>query len=138
MLGKEYSGFLSNSELTKLVSQYNSTIAGTKTPVGTTYPYGYAPGEFQLGDVFSSQDTRVQKTITLHERLQLRLIGEVFNVFNVEQLTNFSFNLVTPSTFGLANQRVGQTFGSGGPTRVPVSRADVVLTRPSSNLASRD
>jgi hypothetical protein len=65
--------------------------------------------------VFSSQDIRVQKTISIHERVQLRLIGEVFNVFNVSNVANFSYNLATPSTFGLPNQRVGQTFGSGGP-----------------------
>ncbi len=115
VLGHEYSGFLSNSDLQKLVGQYNSTVAGTKTPAGTTFPTITLPANYQLGDVFSSQDIRVQKTISLHERLQLRIIGEVFNVFNVSNVTNFSFNLATPSTFGLPNQRVGQTFGSGGP-----------------------
>jgi len=115
VLGHEYSGFLSNSDLQKLVGQYNATVAGTKSPAGTTFPAITLPANYQLGDVFSSQDIRVQKTISLHERLQLRLIGEVFNVFNVSNVSNFSFNLVTPSTFGLPNQRVGQTFGSGGP-----------------------
>jgi Carboxypeptidase regulatory-like domain len=116
VLGKEFTGFLSNSDLTKLVGQYNATVAGTKTPIGSTFPTITLPSHpYQLGDVFSSQDIRVQKTITLHERLQLRLIGEVFNVFNVSNVSNFSFGLLTPSTFGLPNQRVGQTFGSGGP-----------------------
>ena len=46
---------------------------------------------------------------------ELRLIGEVFNIFNMSNLTNFNYNLVVPATFGKANQRVGQTFGSGGP-----------------------
>ena len=55
------------------------------------------------------------KTIGLGDRTQLRLIGEAFNIFNVSNLTNYNFNLVVPSTFGKANQRVGQTFGSGGP-----------------------
>jgi hypothetical protein len=115
VLGHEYSAFLSPSDLRDLVSQYNRTVAGTKTPAGTNFPTITLPANFQLGDVYSSQDIRVQKTISLHERLQLRLIGEVFNVFNVSNVTNFSFNLATPSTFGLPNQRVGQTFGSGGP-----------------------
>jgi hypothetical protein len=97
------------------VTRYNSSVAGTKTPAGTNFPTITLPAHFQLGDVFSSQDIRVQKTITLHERVNLRLIGEVFNVFNVSNVANFSFNLAQPSTFGLANQRVGQTFGSGGP-----------------------
>jgi hypothetical protein len=33
----------------------------------------------------------------------------------VSNLTNYNFALTTPSAFGKANQRVGQTFGSGGP-----------------------
>ncbi|HEV8483950.1 MAG TPA: carboxypeptidase regulatory-like domain-containing protein [Blastocatellia bacterium] len=115
LLGGRYSAFLSNSELRDLVTRYNSSVAGTKTPAGTNFPTITLPANFQLGDVFSSQDIRVQKTITLHERVNLRLIGEVFNVFNVSNVANFSFNLAQPSTFGLANQRVGQTFGSGGP-----------------------
>jgi hypothetical protein len=36
-------------------------------------------------------------------------------VFNVSNLTNYNYNLSVPATFGQANQRVGQTFGSGGP-----------------------
>jgi len=41
------------------------------------------------------------------------MLGEVFNIFNVSNLSNFNFNLTGP--FGKPNQRVGQTFGSGGP-----------------------
>src|SRR5215510_5722082 len=123
LLGKGYSDFLSKSDLRELVNQYNSTIAGTLTPAGKAginpnqqkYPTITLPAHYELGDVFSSQDLRVQKAITLHERLELRLIGEVFNIFNISNVSNFSFNLVTPQTFGLPNQRVGQTFGSGGP-----------------------
>ena len=55
------------------------------------------------------------KTIDLGGGVDIRLIGEVFNIFNVSNLTNFNYNLVVPATFGKANQRVGQTFGSGGP-----------------------
>jgi hypothetical protein len=122
LLGKGYSDFLSKSDLQELVSQYNSTIAGTLTPAGQAgvipnqkYPTITLPAHYQLGDLFSSQDLRVQKAIKLHERLELRLIGEVFNIFNVSNVSNFNFNLVTPEIFGLPNQRVGQTFGSGGP-----------------------
>jgi hypothetical protein len=122
VLGQGYSEFLSKSDLQKLVGQYNGSVAGTLTPAGLAgivanqkFPTITLPANYDLGDVFSSQDLRVQKTISLHEKLQLRLIGEIFNVFNVSNVTNFSFNLATPATFGLANQRVGQTFGSGGP-----------------------
>ncbi|HEU4390598.1 MAG TPA: hypothetical protein VFV34_22535, partial [Blastocatellia bacterium] len=98
------------------------SVAGTLTPAGKAgiianqkYPTVTLPATFRLGDVFSSQDVRVTKMIRLHERVELRVIGEVFNVFNVSNVANFSFNLATPSTFGQPNQRVGQTFGSGGP-----------------------
>ncbi len=122
ILGKGYADFLSREELEALVDQYNSTYAGTLTPAGRAgvsanqrYPRITLPADFQLGDVFSSQDVRVMKAVRLADRSELRLIAEVFNVLNTSNLTNFNYNLVVPATFGKANQRVGQTFGSGGP-----------------------
>jgi len=123
LMGSEYSGFLSKGDMANLVSRYNSTIAGTLTPAGKAgrlvqgkpeaYPTIALPANYQLGDNFSSQDVRVTKTFRFKERVDFRLIGEVFNIFNVSNLSNFNFNLVGP--FGQPNQRVGQTFGSGGP-----------------------
>jgi len=124
ILGKGYAGFLSKSELADLVKQYNTTYAGTPTPAGLAgvaglanqrYPTITLPSDYQLGDIFSSQDLRLTKTFGLPSKTELRLIGEVFNMFNVSNVTNFNYNLVVPATFGKANQRVGQTFGSGGP-----------------------
>ena len=130
LLGEDQAEFLSESELRELVQQYNNTIAGTPTPGGAAglvgavvggvfvpqrYPTITLPDDFQLGDTFSSQDLRVTKTFRFRETVDLRLIGEVFNLFNVSNLSNFNFNLASPSTFGRANQRVGQTFGTGGP-----------------------
>jgi hypothetical protein len=122
ILGKGYAGFLSKSELADLVKQYNTTYAGTLTPAGLAgvtanqrYPTITLPSDYQLGDIFSSQDLRLTKTFGLPSKTDLRLIGEVFNMFNVSNVTNFNYNLVVPATFGKANQRVGQTFGSGGP-----------------------
>ncbi|HEY7288455.1 MAG TPA: carboxypeptidase regulatory-like domain-containing protein [Vicinamibacterales bacterium] len=122
ILGQGYAGFLSKSDLQNLVNQYNSQFAGTLTPAGVAgvsanqrYPKITLPSDYQLGDIFSSQDLRVTKTFGLSGRSDLRLIAECFNIFNVSNLTNFNYNLVVPATFGKANQRVGQTFGSGGP-----------------------
>ena len=113
---------MSNEELADLVNEYNTTIAGTLTPAGAAgvlanqrYPTIRLPDDYDLGDMFSSQDVRLTYTLRLRGRTQLRLIGEVFNVFNVSNLTNYNYNLSVPGTFGQANQRVGQTFGSGGP-----------------------
>lgn len=120
--GLGFSGFFSKSYLDAYVSRYNATLAGTLTPAGQAgllpgqrYPTVTLPANYRIGDVFSSQDLRLTKSFKYKERVDLRLIGEVFNVFNISNLANFSYNLVTPATFGQANQRVGQTFGSGGP-----------------------
>jgi len=121
--GLGFSGFISKSDLESAVSKYNSTLAKQLTPAGRfplllpgqTYPTITLPSSYQLGDVFSSQDLRVTKTFRFKEQVDLRISGDVFNIFNVSNLTNFSYNLATPKTFGQANQRVGQTFGSGGP-----------------------
>jgi len=122
LVGGGYSDFLSKSDLESMVNDYNTRIAGTLTPAALTgrspnqrYPKIALPANYQLGDMFSSQDVRLMKTITLREHTDLRLIAEVFNIFNVSNLTNFNYNLANSATFGQANQRVGQTFGSGGP-----------------------
>jgi hypothetical protein len=140
VLGKGYSGFISNSDLRNLVNQYNSTIAGTLTPAGKSaipglagqkYPAVALPGDYNLSEIYNSQDLRVTKTFSFRERYRLRLIGEVFNLFNTSNVSNFNLNLLVtprdptdptkpqnpnaPSPFGQPNQRIGQTFGSGGP-----------------------
>ncbi len=130
ILGQGYSAFLGRGELQSLVDRYNSLVAGTLTPAGQAgrvanqrYPGIALPASYQLGDVFSSQDLRVTKTFRFRERVDLRLIGEVFNLFNISNVENFNFNLAGPPgptvlpnpAFGLPNQRIGQTFGSGGP-----------------------
>ncbi len=127
--GGGYAGFLSKDDLQSLVNQYNSTIAGTLTPEGKAgvspnqkFPVITLPTDYQLGDTFSSQDLRVVKSFRFGARsTDLRLIGEVFNIFNVSNLTNFNYNLASPATFGKANQRVGQTFGTGGPRAAQVA-----------------
>jgi Carboxypeptidase regulatory-like domain len=128
ILGKGYSDFLSKEDLEGLVKDYNSTIAGTLTPAGRAgisanqrYPTITLPSDYQLQDIFSSQDLRITKTFRLRDRTDIRIIGEVFNILNTSNLTNFNFNLVSPATFGKANQRVGQTFGTGGPRAFQVA-----------------
>jgi hypothetical protein len=141
LLGKGYSGFISNSDFRNLVNQYNSTIAGTLTPAGKSaiprltgqkYPVITLPPDYNLGNIYNSQDVRVSKTFSFRERYRLRLMGEAFNIFNTSNVSNFNFNVggclappppppgpppppPPPCPFGQPNQRVGQTFGSGGP-----------------------
>jgi hypothetical protein len=140
LMGGQYSSYLSKSELADLVSRYNSTVAGQLTPAGSVpgsragerYPTIALPSNYDLGDLFSSQDLRVTKTFKFKEKVDFRVIGEVFNIFNVSNVANFNFNLAGPATatpgtlaanpaFGVPNQRVGQTFGSGGPRAFQVA-----------------
>lgn len=129
ILGMGFSGYISKDELASLVQDYNARFAGTLTPAGAAgvvanqrYPIVTLPAtDYDLSDVFSSQDLRVTKTLRLPGTAEVRLIGEVFNIFNVSNLTNFSYNLLVPATFGKANQRVGQTFGSGGPRAMQIA-----------------
>jgi hypothetical protein len=130
LLGHQYSGFLSVNDLRALVQDYNIRFAGQLTPAAVAgvpglttqkYPAVTLPTNFKLGDLFSSQDLRVTKTINLHEQINLRLIGEVFNVFNVSNLTGFNYALTSPASFGQPTQRVGQTFGTGGPRAFQVA-----------------
>jgi hypothetical protein len=46
--------------------------------------------------------------------VQLTLIGEVFNLFNVANLTGYSDVLNQPN-YGQPSARIGQVFGTGGP-----------------------
>src|SRR5262245_12334384 len=79
VLGRGYSDFLSNSELDKLVQEYNTRIAGTLTPAGAggavpnqRYPVLSLPTDYQLGDAFSSQDVRFTKSIKIAGETQVR------------------------------------------------------------------
>jgi hypothetical protein len=128
LMGQGYAGYLSKEDLTSLINQYNSQFAGTLTPAGKAgvvanqkYPTIVMPTDYMLSDTFSSLDVRLAKTIGLGGRTDIRLIGECFNLFNISNVTNFNYNLVNTGTFGKANQRVGQTFGSGGPRAFQVA-----------------
>jgi hypothetical protein len=137
LMGREYSGFISKRQLASFVSRYNATVAGTLTPAGAAgrvpnqkYPLIALPTNYELGDNFSSQDVRLTKTFRIREKFDIRLIGEVFNLFNNSNVSGFNFNLTgtvvngvaQPNpAFGLPNQRVGQTFGSGGPRAFQVA-----------------
>jgi hypothetical protein len=48
------------------------------------------------------------------ERWRLRIIGEVFNMYNAANLSGYSNDLTTPA-FGQPTARFTQLFGSGGP-----------------------
>ena len=50
----------------------------------------------------------------------MSLIGEVFNVFNVANLTGYS-NVLNQPNYGQPSARAGQAFGTGGPRAFQVA-----------------
>jgi hypothetical protein len=115
-------------DLAKAVDAFNATYAGQKTPNGRVIPAYTLPPNYQFGDPTFSQDFRLNKTFKYKERYQLSVIGEMFNAFNIANLTGYSFALdaknANPAAqtfaFGRPTQRAGQTFLSNGPRAVQV------------------
>lgn len=119
--GLSFNQWIDQSQLASAVANYNSTYAGKPTPAavakvspGAVYPTITLPPHYNLGHDFTSQDIRLTKEFTFAERYQLRIIAEGFNIFNFGNLTGDSFFLNSP-TFGQPQQRISQTFGTGGP-----------------------
>jgi hypothetical protein len=112
----------SKSDLANAVNNFNSNIAGTKNATGAVIPQVILPTDFQLGDPTLTQDFSLQKTFSYKERFKFLLIGQVFNAFNISNLTGYAFTLDTKSanpatqtfTFGQPTNRAAQTFGSAG------------------------
>ena len=123
-------------DLTKYVGAFNTAYAGTKQPNGRTIPSFVIPPHYQFGDPTLSQDFRLTKSFSYKERYRLAIFGEVFNAFNIANLTGYSFALdaynaaacgplaagaVTTTcasqtyAFGQPTQRAGQSFLSSGP-----------------------
>jgi hypothetical protein len=102
------------SQLASAVTTYNSTVAGTKDLRGNVIkPIAPLPTDYQFGDPKLNTDARLTKEFSYKERYKAEVFIEFFNLFNVANLTNYSF-VVGPS-FGQPTSRVGQVFGSGGP-----------------------
>jgi hypothetical protein len=82
------------------------------------------PGTYIGSDSVLSQDIRLTKRFRFTEKKSLDFITEVFNLFNVANLTNFSDNVLPakddvsdPSQFTVfrPTQRATNLFGTGGP-----------------------
>jgi hypothetical protein len=101
------------SDLEKAVATFNSTLVGTKDARNTVIKPLTLPTDYQFGDPKINTDLRLTKEFALKERYRLSVFGEVFNAFNIANLTGYSFN-IGPS-FGQPSSRFNQVFGSGGP-----------------------
>jgi hypothetical protein len=111
----EFNRGLGKDDLARLVDQFNSTLAGTKTSRGQPIPTLRLPARYELGDNYISQDLRLSRAFVFRERYRLLLIGEVFNLLNIANLSGYGGNLAQISSFGQPSSRETQVFGSGGP-----------------------
>jgi carboxypeptidase family protein len=106
---------LAKEDLRRLVDEFNRDFAGKRTLRNQAIPQIDLPADYQFGDNYVTQDLRLSRSFVLREKYRLTLIGEVFNLFNIANLSGHSENLTNPSTFGQPTRRVDQVFGSGGP-----------------------
>jgi hypothetical protein len=118
------------NQLRELVSSFNSDVEsrtrriqnpdGSNTVIRPRTPFNQIinpitlPDHFTSGDTFITQDVRLSRTVRLKEKVELKLMGEVFNLFNVANLTGHNDVLNQPN-YGQSSSRIGQAFGSGGP-----------------------
>ena len=105
---------LGTTDLGRLVDLFNRTYAGKMDSHGALIPLVTLPAHFEFGDPLVTQDLRLGRNFPLGERIHLVLIGEVFNLFNISNLSGRSGNLLSRG-FGQPKSRVTQVFGSGGP-----------------------
>jgi hypothetical protein len=127
------------AQLNGLIDAYNASIPGLGEDCGEDSPTGrcdstnpnffdpivplaHVPeGTMMGGDSIISQDFRVTKTFNFGERMRLDLIGEVFNLFNVANLTTGGATAFTLNEEGInsspisASERTTSVFGTGGP-----------------------
>jgi hypothetical protein len=99
--------------LEALVAEYNQTIVnGGRAP---TAPILALPESYGFNDSFWAHDLRLTRTFRLGAERRLALFAELFNAFNVANLTGVASDLRQRNTFGRPNARFTQVFGSGGP-----------------------
>jgi hypothetical protein len=101
-------------DLNRLVGVFNKTYAGQKDANGALIPLITLPMQYEFGDPLVTEDLRLSRNLHVADRLQLTLIGEVFNLFNIANLSGRGNNLMIAG-FGQPRSRVSQVFGSGGP-----------------------
>ena len=83
------------------------------------------PAGTRFGDSVISQDIRLTKSFRFTESMKLDLIGEVFNLFNIANLTGFADDLTIPAKEDISgpgdftvfhpSARTTSVFGTGGP-----------------------
>jgi hypothetical protein len=106
---------LDRGDLMRLVADYNTRLAGTRTPGGQIAPAITLPESFAFYDTFLTLDLRVSRTFRLRHGAHLSVFVDVFNAPNVMNTLGHGSNLLSPASFGQPAARSGRAFGSGGP-----------------------
>ena len=106
----------SQDDLRKTVANFNQTYGGKRDSLGTLIQPVNLPADFRTGDSAMSQDVRVTKKFQFTERIGAEVVAEIFNIFNIANLTipSSAGNLYS-SGFGKPNARIDNLFGSAGP-----------------------
>jgi hypothetical protein len=123
------------SKLNELITNYNANRKSLAAFVDGGVPFDafgtelrevalLPPGTLIGGDSILSQDLRLTKTFRMTESMHVDIIGEVFNLFNVANLTNIATQ-VLPAKDDISGpgdivtykptQRTTNIFGTGGP-----------------------
>ena len=110
----QFNRSLGKPDLQRLVGTFNQTYAGKLDARGTLLPLIALPSSYEFGDSVMTQDLRLSSGLKVRDRLRITLMGEVFNVFNISNLSGYSNSLIGAG-FGQPKSRVTQVFGSGGP-----------------------
>ena len=110
----QFNRSLGKADLARLVTAFNQSYAGLRDSRGRIIPKITLPADYRFGDSLLTQDIRVSRETAIGEKWRLTMIGEIFNLFNVANLSGRSGDLLSPG-FGQPTSRVTQVFGSGGP-----------------------
>jgi hypothetical protein len=102
------------SDLERAVQLWNLNYAGKVDARGQPIPTLVLPARYELGDSFNSQDIRLTKKFNFSDRISLSVFAEMFNVFNIANLTGYNLT-INSGSFGQPTQRASQVFGTGGP-----------------------
>ena len=107
----------SMSQFVNLVNQYNSEVTSGKLVNGDGAALSpiTLPSHFSFGSTLQSEDIRLTKIFKFKERANLQVFAEVFNIFNIGNLSYGGSAELLGASFGQPTSRVGQNFGTGGP-----------------------
>ncbi len=105
---------LGRADLVRFVDQFNQNYAHKPDPHGRIISPIMLPASYAFDHGYQSLDLRLSRTFVIREQWRLRVISEVFNLYNAANLSGYS-NDLTNAAFGQPTARFTQLFGSGGP-----------------------